>query len=321
MGYKLKAKETIEQGIRRVIVDEIDEALRALTRGPRLTAVHTARTSVKKIRGALRLARAGLDRRTFTRENQSFRDVGHRLGAVRDAEVLLQSWRTMKRELGAPALRGAVAAVERHVTRERRATLRRLLRDGRLIEQTVTALRAARVRAKHLHVRGNQWSALKPGFERVYAQGRERFAAASDDPQGERMHLWRKRVKDLMAQMLLLRGLWPSLLKAWADDSHALADILGDDHDLVVLRVVISRDLRDAVGVADRNALLRAIDRRRARLVDEARPLGRRLYAESPRELADRWGTYWHVWRHAAREQKRNNKATPGVRKASGRSG
>jgi CHAD domain-containing protein len=310
MSYKLKAGETLDEGLRRVVVAQIDEAIAGLTRGPRLAAVHHARTSVKKIRAALRLARAALGRRTFGRENAAFRDIGRLLSAVRDADVLVESLDKIKPELGAASLRAAVATLEAQVARQRRAALTRLLTKGRAIEKARAALRSARRRAQRYDVRGNQWSALRPGFEQVYAEGRERFAVAYKHANSDDMHQWRKRVKDLMAQLRLLHGLWPAVMDAWAADSHALADLLGDHHDLTVLRAIITQDVKDAITARDRDALLAGIDRRRARLAADARPLGRRLYAESPKDVGDRLELYWKAWRLAKREEKAATKPT-----------
>jgi CHAD domain-containing protein len=308
MGYKLKAGETIEEGIRRVVVEEIDTAIETLGHRSRLAAVHEARKSIKKIRAVLRLARSAMDKRTFAQENANFREIGRQLSDVRDADILVQSFDKLKPEFAAASLRPALTLVAQHVQRRRRTTLTRLLNEGRAIEKTRAALRAARARVRRWRLRGNQWSALSPGFERVYAQGRKRFAAAYDDRSGESFHLWRKRVKDLTYQFRLLHGLWPKVMTTLADESSALADMLGDDHDLVILQLVIRNDLHETLGPDDRDALVTGIDRRRAKLEADAEPLGRRLYADAPKACATRLEQYWDAWRLAKRNERRDEK-------------
>ena len=60
MAYHLESGETVPEGIRRVIREEIESAAGQLAgKGDpnRDEAIHEARKSVKKIRGALRLVR------------------------------------------------------------------------------------------------------------------------------------------------------------------------------------------------------------------------------------------------------------------------
>ena len=54
----MRARESVRCGIKRTAVEEIECAIRRLTHGKnRDEAVHDARKSVKKIRGAIRLVR------------------------------------------------------------------------------------------------------------------------------------------------------------------------------------------------------------------------------------------------------------------------
>jgi hypothetical protein len=49
---------------------------------------------------------------------------------------------------------------------------------------------------------------------------------------------------------------------------------------------------------------LAGIDRRRASLEADARPLGRRLYAEPVKSVSDRIDGYWKSWRLAKRDER-----------------
>jgi CHAD domain-containing protein len=304
MGYKLKVTERIDKGIRRVIVEEIDEALEALAHPSRLPSIHEARKCLKRIRAALRLARGALGRGTFRRENDAFRDIGRRLSDVRDADVLVQAFDAIASEADNVAFRRALAVVGRHVRDRRRTTFKAVLRTGRAMPEARAALRAARGRVQRWKLRGDEWAALAPGFTRVYTQGQERCGVAyGDEPSSERFHAWRKRVKDLQFQVRLLRVLWPSMFKAWESDLETVADLLGKDHDLAMLRLTISDDLREALDAHERDLLLQRIDARRARLQADARPLGRLLYAESAKSVSGRIDRYWNARRAATRDE------------------
>lgn len=112
----------------------------------------------------------------------------------------------------------------------------------------------------------------------------------------EDLHDWRKQVKYLWHQLQILEPSWPGLLGELASQAHKLADHLGDDHDLAVLRQKITSNA-DAFETQDRDALLAMLDRRRKQLQDKAFKLGARMFEEKPRRFTTRIGRYWRLWR------------------------
>jgi CHAD domain-containing protein len=139
-------------------------------------------------------------------------------------------------------------------------------------------------------MRRGGWPALEPGLLRGYEPGRDLLATAREKPSVENLHEWRKRVKDLWYHLRLLKPLSPGIDGGQADEADKLADVLGDDHDLAVLR--------DAV---DDDAVIGLIDRRRAQLQAQAIRIGERLYAESPKTFARRMHRYWRASRSRGR--------------------
>jgi hypothetical protein len=82
-----------------------------------------------------------------------------------------------------------------------------------------------------------------------------------------------------------------------ADQAHKLADYLGDEHDLTVLRetaLTHSAVFRDDGTLG---ALLALIDRCQSQLREKSLLLGTRLYQEKPRVFAARFAQYWRDWR------------------------
>lgn len=81
---------------------------------------------------------------------------------------------------------------------------------------------------------------------------------------------------------------------------HLLTDLLGDDHDLVVLRQVIDdeRDfLEERVGQAPLERLVSAMSVRSTQLRREAYYVGAALFTEEDDALVARFGGYWTCWR------------------------
>jgi CHAD domain-containing protein len=108
-------------------------------------------------------------------------------------------------------------------------------------------------------------------------------------------HGWRKRAKDLWYELRLLGDAWPRPLGATSDEVHQLSELLGDHHDLAVLR----EDLRQRnLGGEATQPLAAAICLRQEELAEESFALGRRLYVERPRDFSRRLRGYWRAWRY-----------------------
>ncbi len=291
-SYELAGGEELTAGLVRVAAGRAEQAIERLRASgggevDAAAAVHDARKDLKKLRTALRLLRDQLGAKRHRRLDACFRDAGRALSAGRDAEIkpatlealaagdgelppqALEAWRrTLARDreaaAGAPAAeRAAAAAVGR-------------------IEAGLAELRGARLG-------GDRWKPVGAGLERTYRRGRRAMRAARRQGGEADFHEWRKRAKDLWYELRLFAPFWPRPLGAAAEEAHALSELLGDHHDLAVLRDDLrARDL----GAAETAALAAAIDRRQAELAAAALPLGRRLYAERPRDFSRRLRRY-----------------------------
>ena len=79
-----------------------------------------------------------------------------------------------------------------------------------------------------------------------------------------------------------------------AEEAHRLSELLGDDHDLWVLRATLI-GMADHIP-ADLDSLIAVIDQRRSRLETDAFLLGERVYAEKPKAFLRRLHRYWKAW-------------------------
>jgi CHAD domain-containing protein len=300
MSFAFHGGESVGRGVRRIALAQIDGALEQL-RGragtSREEAVHDSRKRFKKVRALVRLARAGLGLKVYRRENASFRDAGRPLSEARDAQVLVQ---TVEKLIGLAAggepdrpFPAVLAAVQAH----RDAVYRRVFGEEDAGARVIAALEQARTRVEGWAVRPDGWPALGPGLERLARRGLRAFTEAAAEPTVERLHAWRKRVKDLWHQLQLLTPLWPGTLEMLADRAHDLADLLGDDHDLAVLAQLLRDETGERWGdPAAREGLLALIDHRRAQLQRSALDLGARVHADEPGVLAARLGACWEAW-------------------------
>jgi len=161
-------------------------------------------------------------------------------------------------------------------------------------ERAAVAIEAGREAVDRWPLGEKGFKLVAPGVRRAHARGRKRYREALDDPTDERLHELRKRAKDLWYHLRLLADAWPEALGATASEAHRLADLLGDDHDLVVLTEYLERG--EGPLAADQLAHLRAlIARRRPELQAQSFALAARLLAERPKRYAARLGAYWNA--------------------------
>jgi CHAD domain-containing protein len=312
MAFEFKKGERVPKGVRRIVCKRIDRAMELVRPKNRRNngaknraavsdhAVHEVRKRFKEIRGTLRLVRDELGEEDFRRENRTFRDAGRPLSEVRDAKVLVDSLDGLIEHFNGRVKPQSASRLRRALVARRRATRQQVLERGRAVADIARSIRAAKKRVKSWALERNGWKALQGGLRKVYRQARRAMQSATSDPSDANLHEWRKRTKDLRYELELLCAVWPEMIGPMVEQAHHLTDLLGDDHDLSVLRVIAAQECAEN-GSPDENELLFAlIDERRQSLQKEANELGRKLYEERPADFVARLHGYWKTSRRAA---------------------
>jgi CHAD domain-containing protein len=301
LSFQLRADESVADGIRRVVCEQIDKGLDRLTgqgkNSTRDEAVHDARKAFKKVRAVLRLVGKDLGSKIYQRENICFRDAARPLTEVRDAKMLVEAFDKLMEHFAGEVSSRRFAKVRQALQGHQRAVRRRVLDEEDALSKVVRAVKGARKRVKDWPIGPDKWSTVGKGLRRVYKTAMRAFAAGEEERTVENLHEWRKQVKYLWHQLQLLTPIWPDVIKELANQAHELADYLGEDHDLAVLRQKLV-DEGDKFGNAGvRETLLALIDRRRDELEQASFLVGRRYYYEKPGDFADRLRMYWKTWR------------------------
>jgi CHAD domain-containing protein len=296
MSYQLKATETVPEGIKRIIEEELDNILEGLTQQPDglEQAVHDSRKRFKKIRAALRLVRAEVGEKVYKKENRYYREASHRISTLRDGYVKARALEGLVQHFSGELGDQAFAPVRKALWADYEVV--RQKGEEEAVTEVAETVREARDRIKDWPFKHDGFSALAKGLKQEYKRGRQALAAAYKDPTPGNFHEWRKRVKDLWYQTRLLKPLWPELIAPLADQIHAMADDLGELHDLDELQRTLSerKDLFESK--KERQLLWDLIDHRSTELKACARPIGERIYAEKPQAFSQRLANYWQVW-------------------------
>lgn len=278
-------------GVRRIAAEEIAAALHLIdSHDPASAApVHGLRKHVKKLRGLIRLVRPNF--REYAVENAALRDAARGISGLRDAEVLLAT---------AEALRGkasgrteaALATVCRDLSRSLAAA--RAHQQGGSLSDFRAAIAGVGDRVPGWTIGGRGFATLEEGLATTWNKAQKLQRAAHRDASVEAIHEWRKRVKDHWYQSRLLTPIWPETMTAHARAADDLGEMLGLHHDLAVL---IDHVEASDLATKDRKAIVSMAQKRQKKLEKRSHELADRLFAGSDRDLVDRWGTWWQVWR------------------------
>ena len=299
MALRLRPETPLPDGIRHAMLQLIGEARAELKRtDDRAEGVHEARKAFKKARAITRLVRGSLGP-AWRAEDRFWRDLGRALSAERDAQAVLEAFHAL---LGEEAEAPAFAPMRELLVRllaEATSTgsgdvVRFPARDSgaddldeRLAEEE------ERVQAWPLP---EGFRALADGLQVGYRRARRRGQRARRDPSASKLHAWRRAVKQHATQIRLFRDAAPEPLSAHLALVDELAHVLGEHHDLEVLRGLLTREDAAWADPGMLDGILERIATRQATLQRSAFSLRERVLAERPKAFRRRVRGYWRAF-------------------------
>jgi CHAD domain-containing protein len=287
MGFRLKLREPLPEGLKRVLAEQIDAALH-LCQHPakqRGVTVHEVRKHLKKLRAAMRLAIGQVGKNCHTREDRCARKIGRLVSDLRDAQVRLQTFIEL-RDQAAKAL-----GKERFPRTEELLLLERESFSAAFAgwqSQAIPQLERVKARLMNWPLEGLTWKQIWGAVGKIYKRGQRGLAKTIADPVPENFHAWRKRVKDIWYQLRILQPLNRVVLTEMAHDAEVLGELLGREHDLDFLLARLEKESGDEALADELRQLQRLIGKRCKRLQRDALELGRRFYAEPAKAFAKR---------------------------------
>ncbi|MDD5503610.1 MAG: CHAD domain-containing protein [Candidatus Thermoplasmatota archaeon] len=258
-------------------------------------AIHEARKSIKKVRAVLRLMRPLLGS-NFARENDALRDIGRKLSKIRDAQALIETFDSLnanyRDELGDASLMN----LRQTLLDQKRAQLEEF-DSAWQIPQLVEALQQICQRAETWPYKPATINLLAKGVAVSLRRGRNQFYEVDERPFPEVFHEWRKRAKDLRYQLSLLQKLWPDVFNGYQESAKTLEQLLGKDHNLVVLRNALLKADNMAEFDQERRQLLPIIDLDQKAIRSKAMTLGAHIYHEKQKPWIRRINQSWEAWK------------------------
>ncbi|HTO05413.1 MAG TPA: CHAD domain-containing protein [Opitutus sp.] len=301
MSFKLNPSQHAGDEIVRTIRDQIGAATKAV-RNPRMALfkrVHLARTCCKKARAALQLLRT-LVPAGFRTENRAIGDAARGLSALRDAEAIIGCLDALLTHYAAKVERRQFVPVIHALQKERKRAIPPSADVEDSLKRFVDRLAGSDARLGQWKPNDDAESIIAD-HRRTYRRARRRLQRAKEMGTATAFHEWRIATKAYYHQCQLLRATWPPVMKVIRAEVKTLANLLGDDHDLTVLRDALRR-LRKQGRLEIREELLITtvglVETRREELRQQALPLGERIYADRSRAVAERMAEWWRVARN-----------------------
>jgi CHAD domain-containing protein len=302
MGYRLKRKERVAKGVRRIVREQLRSAIKAARDrdAAQEERVHEVRTRLKRSRAALLMVRQRVGK-AAARDAERLRDTGRRLAHPRDLAVQAHTFRLLgsprlQRELP-PGLLAQLAKAERHLNLELRP--KRVERELRRTAKKLRALRDELGGWKVTHGR----RAVGKGVTTTYRKARRALDEARRRPSPKRFHDWRKRVKALSYELRIIAGAVPELTTTLVPKVERLAEILGQVHDLDCAKATVAQHPRWFGRGGDGTAVMALVDERRAQLEGEALALAESVFAGRAKDVRSLVEIGWDIWRKRGKRE------------------
>jgi CHAD domain-containing protein len=287
MGFRLKLREPLSDGLKRVFREQMESALE-LCRHPakqRGVTVHEVRKHLKKLRAAMRLAIPEVGRNRHAREDCCVRKIGRLVSDLRDAQVRLQTLIQLRDETAKKPENSPFPHIEELLSLERESFSAAF---AGWQKQAIPQLERVATRLLKWPLEDLTWQQVCGVVAKIYKRGQRGLAKTIDDPEPENFHAWRKRVKDLWYQLRILQPVNRVVLTEMARDAEVLGELLGREHDLNFLWARLEKESSDEALRDELAQVEKLIRKRGKRLRTNALELGRRFYAEPAKAFAKR---------------------------------
>lgn len=289
MSFRIDPRLPLTGEVRRILADEIGKALGHLetARDKPEQGLHKCRKRLKSVRALLRLVRSG-DESFCQTENECYKQVSALLAGPREATALIETIDRLASAFPEQTAGGGLDAV-----RERLVLRQHELHAGpgldAAINAAVAACREGLERIDRLSLPDQPEQAadiLAEGARATLRRAKKALDKAGTRGAADDFHDLRKAAKTHSMHLSLLGRLWPTPIKTRRKAVDKLGELLGELHDVFVMRALLAAD-GEPLGPAEDTKLLRKLLKRsekslgKACLADAAD-----LFGDSPKRSA-----------------------------------
>jgi CHAD domain-containing protein len=294
MAYRLKAGRLLAKSILRAGLEQIERSTSELSQNPNPhEGVHQARKAFKRMRALLRLIRPIIGDKAYAQEDRRYRRLGRSFSGVRDIQALLDTVHKLEASDAFAEKRRTAAVITGQLRAERARAEEALAREH--ASAGLKALNKARQAFTRLPLQDAAMAGVVRGLQDGYREGRRCYFNAYATGDDEDFHDWRKAMQRHWRHLQLVSPAWPEALRPRIDLAQELSQLLGDEHDLSVLRERVSAHCGSALADDEMTEFLQLCRNRQLELRRLARGRGARLFGEKPKAFRLRIANYWRT--------------------------
>jgi CHAD domain-containing protein len=210
----------------------------------------------------------------FATGEEFFRDL-------RDAHVRNSLFERYKDEPEFKGFRNTIESLLRLNRENVLALEKQLIKENSIFDNLKESVKADQSVSAYLETMSGDRSCLFSGIIRSFEKSHKACFASYLHPASDMLHEWRKRVKDLQHQLVLMHHELPAEYTSMRADIDQLSELLGTDQDLYNLIIWIN-DIPESIPESEIKALLSYLKSRRNRLKGRIEYLGKSLYHGDP---------------------------------------
>nr|HPG88519.1 CHAD domain-containing protein [Hyphomicrobium sp.] len=308
MPYRFNLDEKFASAFRRIVREQVGIASAELS-SPTISAgsIHQTRKAIKRVRALLRSAAPVLGPKAARKHDRAFRDIARRLSSQRDADVIEATITSLESHFGSDAV---TSLRPLRIALESRPSDAVLVCDAQAIQGLRDDLKAEGKRLRKLRLQGHGLATAVAGIGATYDVGRRALKRAIKRPTDNNVHDLRKAVQAHWRHMSLLSRSWPEEFAARVAAARELSQLLGDDHDLSLVKTAAQglTQEADVDGATPAAPIIDLCNQRQAALRAEMAPRAVRLYAEDRGGFERRIAIYWKMARRIAETAQHSDK-------------
>lgn len=244
MSFRLDPRLPLSSEVQRIASEETDKIAARLESARKKpdTGLHDARKRIKALRALLNLVRPG-NEAICRAEIDRFGDISSSISAPRQASALIETIDRLRDEFPDEADAAGLAAIRTMLVRHRTDVAYGGAGLGAVLDAAIAACRAGAAQLGKLVLPDSLdeiADVLAEGARATLRRARKALKRARKRGLAEDFHELRKAVKSHAEHLALLDQMWPDPVEARRERADALAESLGNLHDVVVMRALIA---------------------------------------------------------------------------------
>ncbi len=255
-------------------------------------SIHEIRKTMKRVRALLKLFRTAIGEETYQYENFLFRDISRSISDLRINSVNIKTLNTIIKS-------NKLKENERHfrdLVHELQIKHQELIKEmvfKQKVQRSISILlKSNKQKINKIPEFACEFEMLASGLRRMHKRCLVNLHRAMSQPSAENVHNFRKPVKYLWNQMILLRPVWSSTIGQSIRHLDTLGERLGNEHDLAELERLIFTNYYDDYGA---EPIVHYIRKERNHIRKIVWPLAMKVFAEKPGAFANRITAYWNA--------------------------